>query len=131
MFFLYYIDVQVNILAIDIFINQLLSLFLFFIIDYNMDVDNELESLKERFFNAVDNRLQRTSNDLENYRQRIRNLSPETILKKGFALIMMDNKIVCDPRLIPLGATTQTLLKNEIIHSKVTEKTTNGTDNVI
>ena len=31
MFFLYYIDVQVNILAIDIFINQLLSLFLFFI----------------------------------------------------------------------------------------------------
>ena len=102
-----------------------------FIIDYNMDVDNELESLKERFFNAVDNRLQRTSNDLENYRQRIRNLNPETILKKGFALIMMDNKIVCDPRLIPLDATTQTLLKNEIIHSKVTEKTTNGTDNVI
>ncbi len=97
-----------------------------FIIDHNMDVDNELESLKERFFNAVDNRLQRTKTDLENYRQRISNLSPATILKKGFAIVMMDNKIVCDPQNIPENATTQTMLKNEIIYSKVIKKTTDG-----
>ncbi len=98
-----------------------------FIIDHNLNFDNEIEEFKERLSRAVDSCLDHAKKDLENYRQRIKNLSPATILKKGFAIVMMDGKIIIDPKKIPGNATISTLLKDEIIHSQVTKKTTDGT----
>ncbi len=97
-----------------------------FIIDHNMNFDQEIEALNQRFFRAADNCLDRAKNDLENYRQRVKNLSPASILKKGFAIVMMDDKIITDPGKIGENATTKTILKDEIIYSTVTKKTTNG-----
>jgi len=85
-----------------------------------------IEGLKERFSRAVSNCLERAKNNLEQYTQRIKNLSPTAILRKGFAIITIDNKIITDPANIPEHAHLKTILKNEIIHSTVTKKTTDG-----
>lgn len=97
-----------------------------FIVDHNMNFDREVTDMKERFYRAVDNYISRSKINLENYRQRVVNLSPATILKKGFAIVMMDGKIVIDPMQIPENAAIQTILKDETIHSTVTKKTNNG-----
>jgi exodeoxyribonuclease VII large subunit len=62
---------------------------------------------------------------LANYKQRVKNLSPTTILNKGFAIVMINNQIVTDPKKIAPHAEIKTYLKNEIIHSTVTQKTKN------
>jgi exodeoxyribonuclease VII large subunit len=97
-----------------------------FIIDHNMNVDQEIEGLKQRFFRAVDRILDKAKNDIENYKQRVKNLSPATILKKGFAIIIVDDKIVTDPAKIAANTTIKALLKDEIIYSTVTKKESNG-----
>ncbi len=97
-----------------------------FIIDHNLNFDQAIEDLKEKFFRAVDRSLDRAKNDLENYRQRIKNLSPATILKKGFAIITIDGKIIINPEQIKENATLQTILKDQVIRSAVTKKTKDG-----
>jgi exodeoxyribonuclease VII large subunit len=51
--------------------------------------------------------------------------SPQAILNRGFAIIMSDNKIIVDPKIIKENTQLQTILKDETIHSTVTKKTKN------
>ena len=93
-----------------------------FIIEKNMNFEIQMLTLKERFFNAVEDLLENTKSDLANYKQRIKNLNPDTLLKKGFAIIMHNDKIVTDAKAIKLKSEMQTILKNDIIESRVTKK---------
>ncbi len=94
-----------------------------FIIDRNMRFDSEIESLKERLFRKVEDIFDQANGDLEDYEQRIKNLNPVTILKKGFAIITVNDKIITNPKEITSKSSLKTILKDEIIHSTVTKKT--------
>ena len=53
----------------------------------------------------------------------VKNFSPSTILSKGFAIITMNDRIITNPVEITDHALLKTILKDEIIHSTVTQKT--------
>ncbi len=115
-----------------------------FIIDNNFIFENEILRLKERLFDSVQKILDdkkrnltdlkesflesitayfgNRKKDLENMKRLIKNLSPETILAKGFAMITLNGKIIVNPKDINEKSEIKTILKNEIIHSIVTQK---------
>jgi exodeoxyribonuclease VII large subunit len=96
-----------------------------YIIDTNMAFESEVENLKERFFNRVALLLSDTKSALANYKQRVKNLHPTTILNKGFAIIKSNNKIIINPEALQVNTTIEVILKNEILTSTITKKTEN------
>ncbi|CAN5448230.1 exodeoxyribonuclease VII large subunit [soil metagenome] len=95
------------------------------IVDHNLEFENRLIALKERFFDTVSALIEEAKNDLTRMKRFVKLASPSTILNKGFAIVMSDNKIITDTKKIKIGSTIQTLLKNEIIHSTVISKEKN------
>ena len=95
------------------------------IVDHNLEFENEILELKDRFHTLVSELIQNAKSDLSEMRRLIRLVSPSTILNKGFAIVMSDDKIITDPKMIKANSNLQTLLKNETIHSTVTRKTKN------
>jgi exodeoxyribonuclease VII large subunit len=96
-----------------------------FILETNEGVQRDIDMLKERFFHRVDELLDNAKKELANFRQRVKNLHPTTILKKGFAIVTYNNKIVTNPKKIELNMEVKTILKDEIIHSTVNKKSKN------
>jgi len=93
-----------------------------YILDNNMNFETEIEDLKERFFQRVDDLLEDTKSELTSLKQRVKNLHPTTILNKGFAIVKSNQRIITDPKEIKVNSEMQTILKNEIIDSTVTKK---------
>ena len=85
----------------------------------------EMQQLEERFFDALDSLIEDRKDTLQHFKQRVKNLHPTTILKKGFAIIKSNNKIITDPKDIKVKSELQTILKNEIIYSTVNKKSKN------
>ena len=96
-----------------------------YIVDHNLNFDREVEELKLRLYRRVDSAVDRAKNNLESYRQRIINLSPATVLKKGFAIVTINGKIVTDPAKIQDNSEIMTILKDTAVYSNVTKKQTN------
>ncbi len=92
------------------------------IVDHNLEFENKLIALRERFFDNVSLLLESAKNDLKEMKRLVKLSSPATILNKGFAIVLIDNKIITDPKKIKEGSSMQTLLKKENIHSTVTRK---------
>jgi exodeoxyribonuclease VII large subunit len=93
-----------------------------FIVERNKNFENDLKQLRDRFFDAVEDLIEDRKETLLHFKQRVKNLHPTTILKKGFAIIKSNNKIVTDPKNIKINTELQTILKNEIINSTVNKK---------
>jgi exodeoxyribonuclease VII large subunit len=96
-----------------------------FIIDNNMNFESDFEELKERFFQSLDEILSDAKDELASMKQRVKNLHPSTILKKGFAIIKINNKIITDSKGIKVNSVLQTIMQTEIINSTVTKKMKN------
>jgi exodeoxyribonuclease VII large subunit len=96
-----------------------------FIVERNMNFEYDLQQLQDRFFQALDSLIEDRKDTLQHLKQRVKNLHPTTILKKGFAIIRSNNKIITDPKDIKTNSELQTILKNETIHSTVTKKSKN------
>ena len=69
--------------------------------------------------------IDNAKDELKHYKQRVKNLNPTTILKKGFAIVYADDKIVVDPKSITTGTEIKMHLQQEIIISTVTKKAKN------
>lgn len=93
------------------------------IVEHNFDFENALIDLKTRMADAMADQLQRAKERLEQAKRIIRLSSPVDILRRGFAIISHQDKIVVDPSIIKEGMELQTQLKDTIIHSTVTKKT--------
>ena len=98
------------------------------IVDINLDFENSLLNLKDRLFDRVDRRLRKVQDELTGLRRVIRAASPETILKKGFALIRQEGRIVTDPTALHPGMEIVTQLKNGEITSSVSRIRTTETE---
>lgn len=96
-----------------------------FIVERNMNFEYELQQLQDSFFQAVDKLIDNRRTALQQFKQSVKNLHPTSILKKGFAIIKSNNKIITDPKDIKVNSELQTILKNEIIHSTVNKKSKN------
>ncbi len=96
-----------------------------YILENNMSFEREIEILKERFFYSIDKALKEAATALLNYRQRVKNLHPTTILNKGFAIVKMNNKIITNPQSIFINDEVQLILKDETINSTITKKIKN------
>jgi exodeoxyribonuclease VII large subunit len=96
-----------------------------FILDNNYNFENDLILLRERLFQRAVELIDDAKDELRHYKQRIKNLNPTTILKKGFAIVYSNNKIVIDPKRIKTNSEMKTHLQNEIIISTVTKKPKN------
>lgn len=92
------------------------------IVEHNFDFENAVIDLKNRVANAVENTLYQAKESLQNAKRIINLSSPDTILKRGFAIIKHKNKIIVDPKKIQPDAEIETHLQNEIIISKVISK---------
>jgi len=98
-------------------------------VDHNFEFENRLIALKTNFYAAIEKLLQNAREDLSNAKRIVKLSSPQAILNKGFAILTLNNKIITDPKNIPLNAEIQTLLKDETIFSTVTKKEKNEKGN--
>jgi len=100
-----------------------------FIIDNNMSFEQEVLQLKERFFSGIQNLVVMAQNKLAYNTRIVKSSSPKIILNKGFAILMHNNKIVTDPKLIRANDPLQAILKDEKIYTTVNKKETNENNN--
>ncbi len=96
-----------------------------YLLDGNMSFEKDLLQLKERFFNAVDNRLQSANQQLTYHRRIIISSSPHTILKRGFAMLMKQQQIVTNPALLQVTDEVQVILKDTILQTTINKKESN------
>jgi exodeoxyribonuclease VII large subunit len=97
------------------------------IILYNRinDLQNKVSNLKS--FNTIF--LRRQQNFINHYVTVIKMMSPDNILKKGFAIVKVNNKITSNPDDILLGNDIEIILSNTQIKTTVKQKTKyNGTE---
>ena len=98
------------------------------IVEHNYDFEHEIIDLKERFFDSAVNMIDDAKMDLQQKKQIVKAYSPSTILNKGFAIITVNNQIIINPKDITTNSEIRTILKNELIHSKVIKKSKNEFD---
>jgi exodeoxyribonuclease VII large subunit len=91
-------------------------------IDHNFEFENQLMGLKNSLENTVAQQLQWAKDSLNSARRIVRLASPQAILNRGFAMLMVDGKIVTNPTLITENTELKIRLKDEIIHTTVTKK---------
>jgi exodeoxyribonuclease VII large subunit len=96
-----------------------------FILDNNYGFENNLLRIKARILQLAEDTIDNAKDELKHYKQRVKNLNPTTILKKGFAIVYADDKIVVDPKSITTGTEIKMHLQQEIIISTVTKKAKN------
>lgn len=96
-----------------------------FFVEHNFEFENMLIDAKTTFFTLVRDQLDSAREELKNAKRIVRLASPQAILDRGFAIITSNNKIITDPNEIKKDIKLQTLLRDVIIHSTVTEKTKN------
>ncbi|MDZ4845779.1 MAG: exodeoxyribonuclease VII large subunit [Chitinophagales bacterium] len=96
-----------------------------FFVEHNFEFENRLIDIRTNFFAAVREQLEKAKENLKNAKRIVKLASPQAILDRGFAIITSKSKIISEPADITENMELQTLLRNEIIHSVVTEKTKN------
>jgi exodeoxyribonuclease VII large subunit len=89
------------------------------------ELENKKQSLTEitddfKFY--IQNMIDRQNHNLEKFQIAIKHLNPENILKRGFAIVMKDNKIITNPEHINIGDAIQVKLKSTSIGASVTDK---------
>jgi exodeoxyribonuclease VII large subunit len=96
-----------------------------FLIDRNMSFEQDILLLKERFYSGIKGLVEMAQNKLAYNSRIIKSSSPKTILNKGFAILMHNDKILTDPKLININDGLQAILKKEMIFTTVQKKETN------
>ncbi|MEO6730430.1 MAG: exodeoxyribonuclease VII large subunit [Ferruginibacter sp.] len=97
-----------------------------FIIDHNMSFERDLLQLKERFFSRIKSLVDMAQSKLAYNIRIVKSSNPQTILNKGFAMVMHNEKILTDPSLVQVNDQVEVILKNEILHNTINRKETNG-----
>ena len=65
--------------------------------------------------------LSNSKNQLNNYTQLVKHLSPETVLRRGYALVYQEGKIITDAKKLKKGSEITTMMATGDIQSTVTQ----------
>ncbi len=98
------------------------------IVEHNFNFEREIMDLKDRLFEKAESRIEKAKDNLLQIKRTVKAYSPATILNKGYAIITSNDQIIIDPKNIKPGSEIKTMLKDELIHSTVTQKTKNELD---
>lgn len=115
-----------------------------YIIEHNKNFEDELLELQSRITEKVSNELankneklvqltddfnyyvqhiiDKQNHQLEKFEIVLKHLNPENVLKRGFAIVMKENKIITNPDLIIKGDTINVLMKKTNIAATVINK---------
>jgi exodeoxyribonuclease VII large subunit len=95
------------------------------LIEINFEFENRLIELKNRFFESVSARIEDAKYDLDHAKKIVKLSSPQAILNRGFAIVLVNDQIITDPASLKKGTKMQTLLKNDLIESTISNKRPN------
>lgn len=90
--------------------------------------NNEINAMAATLKRASLSNLKTHNSHLENFRTTVKLMSPSNILKKGYAMVKVDGKIVSNAEHIEKGTTIEVVLSETNIRSTVIDITANGTD---
>jgi exodeoxyribonuclease VII large subunit len=92
------------------------------LIEYNFEFENLMLRLKERFDQEAIHLMHSAKEELSKVKRLVKMASPSSTLKRGFAIISKNKKIVVHPSQISLGDTVDIELMNEILTSQILKK---------
>jgi len=91
---------------------------------------NEINTSRERLSRVSTNYTKQHSFRITNFESGIKLMSPSNILKKGYALVKVDGKIISNADGIEKGSKVDILLSDTLLQTTVQQKTKHdGTDN--
>jgi len=96
------------------------------IIEHNFEFENSIIELKERLNQQVDYILENAKENIQDLKRLVKLASPANIMKKGFAIITIKDKIIIDPKNIQPHTEIDILLQDQIIYTTVTKKEKNA-----
>ena len=96
------------------------------IIEHNFEFENSIIELKERLNQQVDFLIDNAKENIQDLKRLVKLASPANIMKKGFAIITIKDKIIIDPKNIEPNTEIDILLQDEIIYTTVTKKEKNA-----
>ena len=96
-----------------------------YIVENNYYFDSRVQELKEELHARVKNLLENARRELEMYKIRVKSTNPQTILNRGFAIVMNNGKIVMDTAGLTQGTELETIVKSGKILSTVTQTKNN------
>ncbi len=91
------------------------------IIQNNLRFQEKLRLINEQLDDLVDSILDEAHDNLEDIKQTLKNLSPDNIMKKGFAILSVKEKIITNTKGVKKGDEITALLKGTKIQSKVSK----------
>jgi exodeoxyribonuclease VII large subunit len=92
------------------------------IVEHNFYYENDIMLLADKLKNMVEVKLQTAKMQLQQLQHTVKAYSPETILAKGYAMIMKDNKIITNPNDLQIHDSFDVILHQQKIKSTVNEK---------
>lgn len=97
-------------------------------VEHNFNFESEIIGLNDRLLETAENIIEKAKDNLLQIKRTVKAYSPATILNKGYAMITINDQIIIDPKDIKPNAEIKTILKNELIHSIVTQKSKHELD---
>jgi exodeoxyribonuclease VII large subunit len=92
-----------------------------YILDHNQNFENEIVNLTSRIRQKAELLLNKATDHLIQMKRTLKAYNPETILKKGYAIVYIDGKIVSDVAVITENIEITTQLKEATILSTVSK----------
>lgn len=89
------------------------------IIDHNFEFENSLLLLQRHLLDLVDATIQEAQEHIKHAKSIVKLASPDSILKRGFAIVSYNNNILTDASALQEDDEIETQLKNKTIISRV------------
>ena len=91
------------------------------IVDHNFMFENNLLYQFNQIEQTIALKIDRAKQNLINLKRLLQSLDPENVLKKGYALVKLNNKIVSNANQLKAGDEVETFIKDTKIVSVVSE----------
>jgi exodeoxyribonuclease VII large subunit len=92
------------------------------LIEHNFYFENELMLYQDKIQKIVEQKLYRAQMEITQMKQTIKAYSPETIMAKGYAIVMKNNKIITNANELQIDDTYEMVWQQQKIKSTVNEK---------
>ncbi|MES2654994.1 MAG: exodeoxyribonuclease VII large subunit [Bacteroidota bacterium] len=92
-----------------------------YLVEHNFIFENNLLYQYNQIEQNIHLKIDRAKQNIVNLKRLLQTLDPENVLKKGYALVKLNNKIVSNPSQLKVGDEVETVIKNTKIKSTVSD----------